>query len=136
MIATRSTAATLPPPMRCVARSKSAQFRRRAVLVLLIGVGTVFRTHERQDLPELVARLDQCAERRHRADHVLAAVAAVARFLQLVGAERDEAEQRVVVTLIDPHVVGQRRTHAAAATTAVATVAAVAEENLLALRDD
>src|SRR6185437_8980100 len=69
-------------------------------------------------------------------DDVFAAVARIAGFLELVAAERDETEQRVVVAVVDPHVVDQRRAHAAAAAAAVAAVAAVREELLLAVGDD
>ena len=48
----------------------------------------------------------------------------VAQLLQLIGAEDYEAEKRVVVPTIDPGVVGERWAHAAAPTTAMATIAA------------
>jgi hypothetical protein len=60
----------------------------------------------------------------------------VALLLQSVAAERDQPEQRVVVLAVDPHLIGQRRTHASAAATAVAAVAAGRHEFLVAFIGD
>src|SRR4029078_5684259 len=73
-------------------------------LVMLVRVRAVFREHEREDVPQLVAILDQRAEWRHRTDDVFPALAHVAGFLQLVAAQGHEAEPRVVVAAIEPGV--------------------------------
>jgi hypothetical protein len=45
----------------------------------------------------VVVGFDDGAHRRHRTDHGLRPFAAIALLLQFVGAERDQAEQRVVI---------------------------------------
>src|SRR6185312_2504276 len=61
---------------------------------------------------------------------------AIAPLLKVVAAKGDQSKQRVVVTAVDPGVVGQRWTHTAAATTTVATTAGITLIELSALRDD
>ena len=53
-------------------------------------------------------------------------------LLEFGRAERDEAEQRVVLVAINPDAVGDRRTHAAAAAVTVAAGAAEIAEQLVA----
>src|ERR1700675_4361578 len=101
---------------------------RRSILLLvgrraefIGGIATVFGAHEGQYFPQIVRALDDGAERRHRPDHVLSALAGIAELLQFVAAENDESKQRVVITAVDPDVVGQGGTHAAAAAAAMTT---------------
>src|ERR1700742_4442166 len=91
----------------------------RSVLVQRIGARAVFGTHEGEYLEQVVGGFDDLPERRHRADHIVAALARIPLRLQRVAAERDQTEQRVVVALVHPHTVGQGWAHAAAATAAV-----------------
>src|SRR5262249_3252583 len=73
------------------------------------------------------------SERRHWSDNVLRALANIARLFQAIGAQCYESEQRIVVGTIDPSVIGEGRTHSAAATATVAPVAAQAHELLVPL---
>src|SRR5262245_12533246 len=81
------------------------------------------------DFPDVVVRLEDLAEMRHRPDHVLRALAHEALLrkriarAQASGAEGNHAEQRVVVVSVNPNFVGERRRHSAAATTAMTAVA-------------
>ena len=98
--------------------------------------GRVHRPDPGDDLPQIVVGLHDGAHRRHRPDHVLRALAAIALLLQLVGAERDQAEQRVVVLAVDPDLIGEGRAHAAAAGAAVTAIAAGGHEFLVAFFGD
>ena len=100
------------------------------------GRGRVHRPDPGDDLPQIVVRFYDTAHLRHRPDHGLRSDAAIALLLQLVTSERDQAEQRVVVLAIDPDLVGQGRSHAAAASTAVAPVAPGGREFLMAFLGD
>jgi hypothetical protein len=80
-------------------------WRRVGIACMLQRVG-VHRADEGDDPPEVVAGLDDGAEGRHRPNHDLVLDAGVALLLQRVGAKRDEAEQRVIASAIDPDVVG------------------------------
>ena len=111
------------------------------VLIIRLGVGGAFELHRarvhRADpgdhLPQIVGRLDDSAEGGHRADHGLMLHAGVTRLLKGIRAERDQAEKSVVVALVNPGVVGQRRAHAATATAAMAAIAAEGQVFLMPL---
>src|ERR1700752_4043869 len=103
---------------------------RRLIVLRLVGGALVLdrirvhRADERDDFPQIIRGLDNPAEGRHRADHDLRMDAAIAGLLQSIGAERDQAEQRVIVWAVDPGLVGERGAHAATATAAMTTIAA------------
>src|SRR5262245_3020716 len=59
--------------------------------------------------------------------------AGVTRLLKGIRAERDQAEKSVVVALVNPGVVGQRRAHAATAAAAMAAIAAEGQVFLMPL---
>ena len=94
------------------------------------------------DLPDLVVGLDDLAERRHRSHHVLGSLADEALLgegvagAEAAGAERDHAEQCVVVIAIDPDDVGQGRRHSAATAASVAAIAVMREIDLVTFLGD
>src|SRR6202795_2084002 len=94
------------------------------------GIATVFGAHEDQYFPKIIRILDDGAEWRHRPDDIFPAYTGIAQLLQFVAAEDDEPKQRVVITAVDPDIVGQRGANAAAAAAAVATAARIAQQEL------
>src|SRR6185437_7968547 len=100
------------------------------------GITAVFGANEHQDLPKVVGTLDKRAKRCHWPDDTFTPYTGIALLLNVVAANDNQSKQRVVVTAVDPGVVGQRGTHTAAATTTVATTAGITLIELSALRDD
>jgi hypothetical protein len=76
-------------------------YRRRVGIARMFQGVRVRRAEEGDDPPKIVAGLDDTAERRHRTDHHLVLNAGVTLLLQLIGAQGDQAEQRVVTGAID-----------------------------------
>src|SRR5680860_749821 len=108
------------PPRSTQSRSSAASdvYKRQ-----LHGTG-VLGADEGDDLPQIVRGLDDPTEGRHRSDNNFRADPLVTLLLEIVAAKSDQPENCVVVGAIDPGVVGERRTHTAAAAAAVAAVAA------------
>src|SRR5262245_16905991 len=98
---------------------------------LLLGAG-VHRPDPRNDLPQIVGCLDDAAEGRHGSYHDLGLDPLITRLGQIDRTERDQPEQRVVVRTVDPRVVSERHAHAAAASAAMAAIAAEGEVFLVA----
>src|SRR6267154_4415230 len=91
------------------------------------GIAIVAGADEGQNFPKIVGILNDGAERRHRANDVFSALTRITQLLKFVAAKGDEPKQRVVITTVNPDVVGQRRAHAAAAAAAMATAAGIAQ---------
>ena len=83
------------------------------------------------DFPEVVLGGDDLAIGGHRPDNVLGSSPHEALLLegiagaQTSAAERDQTEQRIVIAAVDPNLIGQRRRHSAATSTAVTSAAIV-----------
>src|ERR1700720_3503509 len=93
-------------------------------------------TDEGQYPPQVIVGRDDRAHRRDGGGEVLHADARVALALQHVAPQRNEPEERVVVSAVHPRVVDQRRADAPAAIAAVAAVLAVTHVPLVSGLDD
>jgi hypothetical protein len=102
----------------------------------------MYRPNPSDDFPHLIFGLDGFAERRHRPDDVLGALAHELLLLKRVtwaegpGAKRDHAEQRVVVIAINPNLICERCRHAATTPTSMAAIAVMRSVYLEAFRGD
>ena len=68
---------------------------------LLLRAG-IHRAHPSDDLPQVVGGLEDSTKGRHRSNHDLLLDTLVTLLLQLVGTERDQPEQDVVVGPMPP----------------------------------
>jgi hypothetical protein len=96
----------------------------------------VLGANENYDPPDIIGAAYKLVEGGHRPDDIFTRLPAVALLLEADAPKDNQSEKGVIVTSINPDVIGQRRTHTPAAATPVATTARISLIQLFTLRDD
>jgi hypothetical protein len=92
------------------------------------------RPHPGDDLPGVIIGLDGLAEGRIGPTTASEPFSGIALLLELDGAKRDQSKECIVVIAIDPNLIGEGGSHAAATTTSVAAIAAERHDLMTFLR--